>query len=75
MVSGRRMVSSLTVSWWATPFSSWTRVVTGTISCLNLPLSRALAARRWLSAANASWSARLTLKRAATFSAVAPMEV
>ena len=37
------------------------------------PAARAAAARRWLSAANSSWSAREMWKSAATFSAVTPM--
>ena len=46
---------------------------TGTICSLKYPAAAAAAARRWLSTASASWSARDTLKSAATFSAVTPM--
>ena len=47
---------------------------TGTSSASNRPASCAAAARRWLSAAKASWSARPTWCRSATSSAVMPME-
>src|SRR5436190_11909058 len=46
---------------------------TGVICSLKYPASVAAAARRWLSAARASWSARETPKSLATFSAVTPM--
>jgi hypothetical protein len=48
-------------------------IETGTISLVNAPFCIAAAARRWLSAAKASWSARDTWKRHATSSAVIPM--
>jgi hypothetical protein len=48
-------------------------ISTGTISAANRPSRIASAARRWLSAANASWSARETPQRVATSSAVMPM--
>ena len=47
---------------------------TGTSSSWNLPASWAAAARRWLSAAKASWSARETAYFSATSSAVMPIE-
>jgi hypothetical protein len=46
---------------------------TGTISSLNHPLRIAVSARFWLSAAKASWSARLMEKRVTISSAVMPM--
>jgi hypothetical protein len=46
---------------------------TGTISSLKVPCSMAARALRWLSAARASCSNRLTLNLEATFSAVSPM--
>ena len=46
---------------------------TGTISRSKTPDAIAVSARAWLPAANASWSARDTLKRFATSSAVIPM--
>ncbi len=46
---------------------------TGVICPVKYPCSVARAARRWLSAASASWSARDTPNSAATFSAVTPM--
>ncbi len=48
--------------------------VTGTISRLKKPAALAFAQRCWLRSANASWSARATLKSAATFSAVSGIE-
>ena len=48
-------------------------ISTGRICSLKYPAAVAAAARRWLSAASSSWSARDTLKSAATFSAVTPM--
>jgi hypothetical protein len=47
---------------------------TGTISSVSRPSATAAAARCWLRSANASWSARDTLKSAATFSAVSGIE-
>jgi hypothetical protein len=48
---------------------------TGTISPASRPSARAAAALRCDSTANASWSARLTFQRCATFSAVSPIEM
>ncbi len=50
-----------------------TLISTGTICPLKYPLSMALPARRWLSAASLSWASRETLYFLATFSAVTPM--
>ena len=46
---------------------------TGRISALNLPASIAAMAFRWLSYANASWSARVTPAFSAVYSAYSPM--
>ena len=46
---------------------------TGTICSLNQPAALALAARRWLSTARPSWSARVMPHLVAMFSAVTPM--
>ncbi len=48
-------------------------ISTGTICSLKYPASAAAAARRWLSAASASCSSRVTPYSSATFSAVTPM--
>ena len=60
-------------SWRTTEVSFRRRTSTGTISASNSPASIARAARRWLSAAAASISSRLTPYRSATRSAVSPM--
>ena len=53
--------------------SSRSHSPTGTSSSAKRPAASAAAQRRWLSSANASWSARLTPQRSATFSPVSPM--
>ncbi len=50
-------------------------VTMGTISSRSRPCARACAALRCESTASASWSARLTFQRCATFSAVSPIEM
>jgi hypothetical protein len=47
--------------------------LTGTISWASVPLEVARAVLRWLESAKASWSARETPRRSATFSAVSPI--
>ncbi len=53
--------------------SSRSHSPTGTSSSAKRPAASAAAQRRWLSSAKASWSARLTSQRSATFSPVSPM--
>src|SRR5215831_9051664 len=69
VVTSGRMCSS--VSTVCVPFLPFTS--TGVICSLKYPAAAAAAARRWLSAASASWSSRETPKSWATFSAVTPM--
>ena len=70
VVPGRGCSSTETIS--GSPF--FCGIVTGTISSAKTPAAWAAAQRAWLRAANASWSARLTLYCSATLSAVSGME-
>ena len=71
MVVSARGCSSLLTSSGSPRFCA---IDTGTISSASRPAATAAAARCWLRSANASWSARDTLKSAATFSAVSGIE-